>query len=207
MIIIYKNGIIDLKKILHDIGNIEFGIENWSKVSRNLYPNINDENCYKLKIYTSKPAFLKSADSVILCETSSKENAKELKKMILDAFKAGEEQFTIKGELSKVDEWNRCTGLTDKYGKEIYSGDILQNDNGQLFEVRFGKYAMYCPVDNCMMNNVGFYCVSEGYYEDMPLGPTEEYATIIGNIHDNPDLKVDEKYRCLAELGGRCDEE
>ena len=95
MIIIYENGIIDLQKILYDIGNIEFGIEDWSKVSRKLYPNINDENCYRLKIYTSKQTFLKSSDYIILCKTSSEEKVEKLKNMILNAFKAGEKQFII----------------------------------------------------------------------------------------------------------------
>ena len=93
-----------------------------------------------------------------------------------------------------------CSFKKDKKGKVIYSGDILKNNNGQYFEVRYGKYAMYCPVDDCMMENVGFYTVATGYYEDMPLGPTEEYATIVGNIHDNPDLKVGDKFRCPAKL-------
>ena len=94
-----------------------------------------------------------------------------------------------------------CSGKKDKSGKDIFQGDILENTAGLRFEVRYGEFVMYCPVDDCMMENVGFYTVAEGYYEDMPLGPTEEYATIIGNIHDNPDLKVDEKFRCLAETG------
>lgn len=93
-----------------------------------------------------------------------------------------------------------CSGKQDKNGKYIFEGDILKNEKGLKFEVRYGTYAMYCPVDNCMMENVGFYTVAEGYYEDMPLGPTNEYATIIGNIHDNPELKIDEKYRSLADL-------
>lgn len=93
-----------------------------------------------------------------------------------------------------------CCGKRDKTGTDIFEGDVLENDKGQRFEVRYGTYIMYCPADNCMMENVGFYTVAEGIYEDMPLGPTEEYAKVIGNIHDNPDLKVDEKYRCPLAL-------
>ena len=88
-----------------------------------------------------------------------------------------------------------CSGRQDIQGKDIFQGDIPENDKGLQFEVCYGLYAMYCPVDNCMMENFGFYTVSEGYYEDMPLGPTEQYARIIGNIYDNPELKVDERYR------------
>lgn len=91
------------------------------------------------------------------------------------------------------------SGKKDKKGKEIYSGDILENSSGTRFEVRFGSYAMYCPVDNCMMENVGFYVVADGYYEDMPLGPTEEYALIIGDIFKNPELKVNDAYRGKSE--------
>ncbi len=93
-----------------------------------------------------------------------------------------------------------CSGKKDKNKKDIFQGDILENESGTRFEVRYGKYAMYCPIDNCMMENVGFYIVAEGYYEDMPLGPTELYATIIGNIYDNPSLKVSEEFRCLADV-------
>ncbi|MCI7128981.1 MAG: hypothetical protein MSA09_00145 [Lachnospiraceae bacterium] len=39
------------------------------------------------------------------------------------------------------------------------------------------------------------YCGCDLEYKDMPLGPTEQYARIIGNIYDNPELKVDERYR------------
>lgn len=92
-----------------------------------------------------------------------------------------------------------CTGKKDKNKADIFQGDVLENEAGTRLEVRYGSYLMYCPVDNCMMENVGFYTVADGYYEDMPLGPTEDYAVIIGNIHDNPELKVDEQYRCLAE--------
>lgn len=93
-----------------------------------------------------------------------------------------------------------CSGKTDKEGTDIFEGDILENDNGGRFEVRYGQYAMYCPVDDCMMQNVGFYTVMDGYYEDMPLGPTEQYARVIGNIHDNPELRVADEFGSNAEL-------
>lgn len=91
------------------------------------------------------------------------------------------------------------TGKKDRNGNAVCLGDILENGNGTRFEVRYGIHAMYCPVDGRMMENVGFYTVAEGYFEDMPLGPTEEYALKIGNVSDDPELKVGEEYRCLAE--------
>lgn len=92
------------------------------------------------------------------------------------------------------------TGKKDRNGNKIRLGDILENRNGTRFEVRYGIHAMYCPVDDCMMENVGFYVVAEGYYEDMPLGPTEEYAVKTGNVSACPELKIGEEYRCPAEL-------
>lgn len=98
------------------------------------------------------------------------------------------------------DEPILCTGKKDKEGNILFAGDVVENISGQRFEIRFGKFAMYCPVDDCMMENVGFFCVADGYYEDMPLGPTEEYSRRIGNIFDNPELAVADEYRCQAEL-------
>lgn len=75
--------------------------------------------------------------------------------------------------------------------QEIYAGDILKNENGIIFEVHFGEYQMYCPADKQYMQNVGFYVTSPNYKLDkiqMPLGPTENYATKIGNIYQNPEL-------------------
>ena len=92
-----------------------------------------------------------------------------------------------------------CTGKRDKEGTPLFVGDVIENDKGLRFEIRFGEFTMYCPVDDCMMENVGFFCVADGYYEDMPLGPTEQYAKKIGNIYDNPELAVAAEYRCQAE--------
>ncbi|MEE1255574.1 MAG: LuxR C-terminal-related transcriptional regulator [Lachnospiraceae bacterium] len=94
---------------------------------------------------------------------------------------------------------NLCTGKRDKDGIPLFAGDVIENENGLRFEIRFGEFAMYCPVDDCMMENVGFFCVADGYYEDMPLGPTEQYSKKIGNIYDNPKLAVAAEYRCQAE--------
>ena len=37
------------------------------------------------------------------------------------------------------------------------------------------------------MDNVGFYVSVKGL-PDMPLGPVEDYAKVIGNILENPEL-------------------
>lgn len=74
------------------------------------------------------------------------------------------------------------TSLKDKNGKGIYEGDILsfgwdlETESKDLLEVRFvrGVFAFLWNGnldDECPVN-----------------APTHEWATVIGNIHDNPDL-------------------
>ncbi|MDE6232160.1 MAG: YopX family protein, partial [Lachnospiraceae bacterium] len=86
-----------------------------------------------------------------------------------------------------------CTGKEDISGKIIYQGDIIEShlSNGQIsalnLVIKYGAYKAYCPEDKEYMDSVGFYAEAEGY-QDMPIGPTEEYAKVIGNIYDNPEL-------------------
>lgn len=70
------------------------------------------------------------------------------------------------------------TSLFDRNKKEIYEGDIIRinDDESGVVEVRFvrGVFAFLWNGD---------------LDEEMPINaPTHEWAEIIGNIHDNPDL-------------------
>ena len=77
-----------------------------------------------------------------------------------------------------LERWkNIRTGSVKRYTeqKDIEDDVIVSNLNGEEMTIRYGRYNAYCPEDHCEMENIGFYVESTGR-EDMPLGPTEEYA-------------------------------
>lgn len=71
------------------------------------------------------------------------------------------------------DTVGQFTGLYDKDGKEIYEGDMVQNDLGRVCDVS--------------------YCIGGGF-AGFDLSPVFTFENrlkdviIIGNIHDNPEL-------------------
>lgn len=84
------------------------------------------------------------------------------------------------------------TGMKDIHGTEIYEGDIIKSHLGdqvlaENMVVKFGMYQANCPVDKQDMESVGFYVSAQGFL-DIPVGPTEDYAIVIGNVHANPEL-------------------
>lgn len=67
-------------------------------------------------------------------------------------------------------------GLRDKHGKEIYEGDILKVGDVGLLEVRF-------------VRGVFAFLWNGSLDDEFPTGsPTHEWAEVIGNIHDNPEV-------------------
>lgn len=89
----------------------------------------------------------------------------------------------------------RCTDKHDIPGNVLFEGDVYRNPDNLVFEICYGKYQAYCPADKCYMENVGFFAISDDTKElynveaPMPLGSTEDYAYLLGNIFDNPELR------------------
>lgn len=81
------------------------------------------------------------------------------------------------------------TGKQDIFGEFVYEGDFIESHQGTqildiLMLVKYGTYEAYCPNDAVYMDNVGFYVEAVGYPQ-MPVGPLEEYAKVIGNVCEN----------------------
>lgn len=79
-----------------------------------------------------------------------------------------------------------------KWKVRLFEGDVIYNPEHRTvrMEICYGKYAAFCPNDKEYMETVGFYMVSNTTDDAMPLGPTKEYALLLGNVVDNPEIKV-----------------
>jgi uncharacterized phage protein (TIGR01671 family) len=78
------------------------------------------------------------------------------------------------------------TDLTDKNGKKIFEGDIVQY---------YGTYALEVFIEKGHTKIRWFDTVTDSECKDMFYGydeDFEEYCEVIGNIHDNPELLTKE---------------
>lgn len=97
--------------------------------------------------------------------------------------------------------WMQFSSRKDKNGKEIYVDDILKSE-GVLLIVRFGKL----PLDksgDCVCTYPAFYCRDirhDRYYECCEIA---DWMEVVGNIHENGSLLVDDALALNSELGGQ----
>ncbi|MEE9510400.1 MAG: YopX family protein [Candidatus Bathyarchaeia archaeon] len=75
------------------------------------------------------------------------------------------------------------TGLKDKNGKEIYEGDVVKNQSGTPFIVRWETMA-----GKWSRQHIGSGVQTEGSLREIQHLPLWIEHEIIGNIHENPEL-------------------
>lgn len=88
----------------------------------------------------------------------------------------GWEAFSDKGLQVDPDTVGQYTGVTDKNGKRIFEGDIIQNLDGISVVVFDEKTKGFC------MSFI------EYPYETLDMGEMWDDTEIIGNANDNPEL-------------------
>lgn len=90
------------------------------------------------------------------------------------------------------DTVQRFACAEDMTGEKLFEGDVIQNPEHETvrMEICYGKYAAFCPNDQEYMENVGFFLVPSTTGDALPLGATNRYARLLGNVIDRPDLKV-----------------
>lgn len=117
---------------------------------------------------------------------------KTLKKWIYVVMEEGK-------EFEGLEEWydidppsvGQSTERFDISMQEVYAGDFIESHQGTqildlLMLVKFGTHEAYCPADGAYEDGVGFYVEAVGYPQ-MPVGPLEDYAKVIGNTYENPE--------------------
>ena len=110
--------------------------------------------------------------------------------------KCGEFDFCFESKLVKSETIGQYTGLTDKNGKKIFEGDILQVITGDgwscpkgtkvYYEVVFTEFN---PENASWSEYIGYMAKGErGALRSLANVIRRYDAVVIGNIHDNPEL-------------------
>lgn len=106
----------------------------------------------------------------------------------------------------------QSTGLCDKNGKEIFEGDVIGFDEGdvqgkqtslELWEIKIGDWECTCGDYYCNESGVGVYAVGyngynresgcvDKYHHTTGIKGVSNKCEIIGNIYENPELLEDE---------------
>ena len=87
---------------------------------------------------------------------------------------------TIEGKRVLPETVGQYTGLTDKNGKKIFEGDICQTKGFPLIDDK--PFVVEWNDDEC-----SFYWRDVAGTDEFNIGVSQN-TTIIGNIHDNPEL-------------------
>lgn len=100
----------------------------------------------------------------------------------------------------------RCTGLTDKNGKMIFEGDIIKLGGHKFKFIKANGYELVVKFDKCggvqnvdyEVGYIGFYVtpigkdakllLDVGVRTDILYWLNAYEVSVIGNIHDNPEL-------------------
>lgn len=86
-------------------------------------------------------------------------------------------------------DFELCTGLKDKNGKEIYDGDIIHekwyDSEAHRGKDRIGKVEYFCD---------GYFCYFRGEFTALGMFPPK-HIEVIGNIHENSELLRDKERR------------